>query len=198
MLNTHEMNLDNSGTNEGIMVGTNSGTINYLVKEPVKISSMISSVVKILSSTCIEDEDSDVSLDIDTFRPDKKIEHNCVIKYKEIVQEHAIYYTHSDDILNVFDDSNIGSKGKILRCVRNWYLESKGQLLLECQRNHDSEIDTIRRNADFLIESVILKIKQSIFDSNDVSEISMEEIEIGITCFVCYCFMKCKILEKPT
>ncbi|MGP0584389.1 hypothetical protein, partial [Paenibacillus timonensis] len=124
-------------------------------------------------------------------------QYNCVIKYKEIVQEHAIYYSHSEDILNAFDDSNIGSKGKILRCVRNWYLESKGQLLLEYHHSRESQIDLIRKNADFLVENVINKIKQSILDTHDINEASIEEIEVGVTCFVCYCFMKCKILEKP-
>lgn len=195
MLNRRE--IENSGTNDGVIVGANFGTINNLINVPVKISSMISSVVKSLSNTCIEDEDYDGVLDIDTFKPDRKIKYNCVVKYKEIVREHAIYYSHSDDVLNILDDSNIGSKGKILRCVRNWYLESKGQLFLEFQLSDNSEIDIIRRNADFLIESVITKMKNSIYESNDVSEFSMEEIEIGIICFVCYCFMKCKILEKP-
>ncbi|MGP0585705.1 hypothetical protein, partial [Paenibacillus timonensis] len=98
MLNPREVNLDNSGLNEGIIVGENSGTINFLLREPVKVSSMISNLVKILSACVEDDEDSDGMMDTSPFRPDEKIQYNCVIKYKEIVQEHAIYYSHSEDI----------------------------------------------------------------------------------------------------
>lgn len=195
MLNPGEMNIDNSGANEGIIIGLNSGPINYMIKEPVKIYSMISSVVKTLSSVCVDDENLEYIENLEAFRLEQKMEYNSIIKYKEIIQEHAIYYTHCEDMLNIFDDSNIGSKSKILRCVRNWYLERKGQLILESQNNDITDIDVIRMNADSIIDGVIFKMKQNIYDSNPL--ISIEEIEIGIICFVCYSFMKCKILEKP-
>jgi hypothetical protein len=197
MLKPNNMKVDNSGTNEGVLVGINTGTINYLLQEAIKIPSLISSVVKTLGSVCIEDDTVVPSLDLSTYKPDEKIEYNCVIKYKEIIKEHAAYYTYCDDTLNIYDDSNMGSKAKILRCVRNWYLESKGQMLLELKKSKDADIDKIRNNADFLIESVINKIKQVIYESNNIIDSNIEEITIGITCFVCYCFMKCKILEKP-
>lgn len=195
--NTNNQKIDNSGTNEGVLVGVNTGTINYLLQETIKVPSLVSSVVKTLGSICIGDEDVEPILNLSTFRPDEKIEYNCVIKYKEIIKEHATYYTFCDDTLNIYDDSNMGSKAKILRCVRNWYLESKGQLFLELKESTETDIEKIRNNADFLIESVINKAKNTVYESGDFVNTNTEEIFLGITCFICYCFMKCKIMEKP-
>lgn len=191
------MKIDNQGTNEGVIVGLNQGTINFLLQEKLKIPSLISSVVKALGSVCVDNDDVESSLDLNMFKPDDKIEYNCVIKYKEIIKEYAAYYTYCDDILNIYDNSNIGSKAKILCCVKFWYLESKGQKLLELKKSSATDIEKIRDNADFFIESVINKIKQIIYASANLDDTNFEEILLGITCFVCYCFMKCKILERP-
>ena len=191
------ININNSGTNAGMIVGSNTGTINYLSNQPIRITSMLSSVIKLLGSICIENGDNLESEDLKAFKPDEKLEYNCIIKYKEVIKEHATYYSICDEKLNVFDDSNLGSKAKILRCVRNWYLESRGQLLLELKGRSLKDIEKIRNNADKLIDAVINKMKNTIFESANIVDATHEEILLGITCFVCYCFMECKIMERP-
>jgi hypothetical protein len=82
MLKPSNMKIDNQGTNEGVIVGLNQGTINFLLQEKLKIPSLISSVVKALGSVCVDNDDVESSLDLNMFKPDDKIEYNCVIKYK--------------------------------------------------------------------------------------------------------------------
>ncbi len=197
MINKSIATINNSGTNNGAQVAVNYGTINLNLSESKKLPSLISSIVKSLSSACIEIEDYDSVTDLSAFKPDEKIRYNDVIKYKQIIIEHSTYFTPCDSIMDIFDDSNLGSKAKILHCVKNWYQECKGQLLLELKNYKETDIEKIRNNSDLLIDSVKAKITDAVYSSCDVGNISIEEISIGITCFTCYCFMKCKILEKP-
>lgn len=191
------MDIDNSGINEGVMVANNSGNIIYMpIQEPRKITSLISVVVNSLGSKCMEVDFTHSPGTLREFKPDEKLEYNCVIKYKYVIKEFSAYYFYCDSILNVYDNSNLGSKARILKCIHMWYLEEKGELLLSLKDIEKTEIEKIQDNADYLIDKVKTRIVD-IVQNADSNESCIEDMEIGITCFVCYCFMECKILEKP-
>ncbi|PWJ48100.1 hypothetical protein [Faecalicatena contorta] len=191
-----KIEVDNSGTNKGVVVGTNEGIINLTLNETKKIPSLISTIIKNLGTECADFDIPETELDFDPFKPDEKLEYNCVIKYKEIIKEYSVYYTLCDNRLNVYDNSNSRSKKKILRCIKTWYLTEKGEVLLKLKSEKATDIEKVRANADKLIDSVKERIKEAVMNS-DVQEISVEDLELGIACFVCYSFMECKILEKP-
>jgi len=196
MARNEKMDIDNTGVNQGVMVGNNSGNIYMTLNETIKIPSLISRVVKSLGATCA-DLDTPYSPDILTeFKPDDKLEYNRIIKYKYIIKEFSMYYMHCDNILNVYDDSNFGSKTRILKCVHMWYLEEKGRLLFFLKDSVKEDIEIIQENADYLIESIKEKVK-NVIDNSGIDDTFVEDMEIGIACFICYCFMECKILEKP-
>lgn len=67
----------------------------------------------------------------------------------------------------------------------------------ENRESGESEINIIRKNADRIIDMVNDKIYDVVVNSKGVEEADREGIELGISCFTCYCFMECKILEKP-
>lgn len=190
------MDLDNSGINQGVMVANNSGNIYMTIQETRKIPSLISVVVKSLGNTCMEVDFTNSTCTLMEFKPDEKLEYNRVIKYKYVIKEFSVYYLYCDNILNVYDNSNLGSKARILKCIHMWYLEEKGNLLLSLKDMEKTEIEKIQDNADYLIDKVKARIVD-IVQNADFNESCIEDIEIGITCFVCYCFMECKILEKP-
>lgn len=196
MSKNSEVSVDNRGDNSGILVAMNTGTINYQLKNTVRIPSQIATIVKTLGTVCIDDDDMK-PFNLAVFKPDEKIEYNCVIKYSEIIKEYAIYFSQCEDAMNVYDNSNIGSKNRILRCVRNWYLKFKGELLLLFKNDAQQDIEIVRCNADSLIDKVSEMIKDIILQSSNSFETNHEDMELGIICFVCYSFMKCKILEKP-
>ncbi len=196
-MTNNEFRIENSGDNQGIIVGQNTGTINISIKRVVKIPSLISTVVKSLGEICSQDEYNENVDNLQEYRPDEKIEYNCVIKYKEIINDFSAYYAVCDNHLNVYDDSNIRGKAKILKCVRLWYLQAKGEIVAENIQSGRSEIEIVRQNSDRIIDMVKSRIYDAVVGAKEFDTMYMEDIELGIECFTCFCFMECKILERP-
>lgn len=191
----NDYSIDNSGRNEGVIVAQNNGNIDISIQKAVKIPSLISTIVKSLGEVCSYDESR--STVPQEFKPDEKIEYNFVIKYKEIIKNYAAFYNTCENYLNVYDDSNIRGKAKILNCVHLWYMNAKGDVLLENKDIGKSDIEIVRENSDRLIDMVKDKISETVMSSSIIETTYIEDMDIGITCFTCFCFMKCKILEKP-
>ena len=196
MSKNSEVGIDNSGDNSGVIVAMNTGIINYQFQNRKKIPSKLAIIVKILGAACADEDDSQ-SLSFAAFKPDEKIQYNCVIKYDQIIREYATYFSQCEEAMNVYDNSSMGSKRRILRCIRNWYLEFKGELLRLFKDDNKQDIEIVRSNADVLIDKISQKVRDIILQSSNSIELDHEDMELGITSFVCYCFMKCKILEKP-
>lgn len=196
MLND-KYSIQNSGENSGVMVGSNSGSINVTLSKAVKIPSLIPNLVKLLGNICIEEEYSSSDASTQEFKPDDKIEYNGVIVYREIIKEFSAYYFTCDRYLNVYDDSHIRGKAKILKCVHMWYLRAKGQVLSEKKKSGKNEMDIVRENSDRIIDMVKDQILRVVQESGEMETTYKEDMELGIACFTCYCFMECKILEKP-
>ena len=179
----NDYKIDNSGSNQGLIVGENKGNIQVSIKNVVRIPSLISAVVKSLGEVCSSD-DIESTFDSKEFKPDEKIEYNHVIKYKDIIRCFSAYYSICERYLNAYDDSNMRGKAKILNCVYSWYMKERGTIL-------------IRQNSDKIIDMVQDKIFETVKASNEIDIMYIEDMELGVTCFTCYCFMECKILEKP-
>lgn len=192
-----QITLENVGNNSGAIVGINNGTLFFNSNNVEKIPSLISKVVKAMADLEDPYASSNLYLSNIPFTPEEKIKYNSVVKYKDIIKEYSTYYIYCEEILNVYDNSNIGSKSKILRCVRNWYLEEKGELLKNNQELKLNEIEIIRANSDYLVDLVKGKIYDISMRFSNVEDLCVEDIELGVICFTCYCFMECKILEKP-
>lgn len=188
--------IDNSGNNQGLIIGENTGNIEVSITSVMRMPSLISTVVKSLGDVCVNDNIKS-NYDSKVFKPDEKIEYNCVIKYKDIIKYFSSYYFICEEFLNTYDNLNMRGKAKILNCIYLWYMKAKGTVLLENKDINKSEIDIIRKNADKLIDMVQEDIYETVKASDEMNIMYKEDIELGIACFTCYCFMECKILEKP-
>lgn len=195
MIKKEEYQIENSGYNQGLMFANNEGNINVILQQAVKIPSLISTVVATLGNICSEMEMSSGNDDYRKYTPDDKIEYNCVIKYKDIIKYYSAYYFTCEKHLNAYDDSNIRGKAKILGCVHEWYMEAKGDILLRNRDSKKAEIDIVRENSDDIIDMVKERILRAVMDSHE--SMYREDMVQGIACFTCFCFMECKILEKP-
>lgn len=193
----NDYKVENSGDNQGLIIGQNTGNITVSLQKAVKIPSLISTVVKSLGVVCSTEDFQTSNANPQEFKPDEKIEYNCVIRYRDIIKEFSAYYSICEKYLNAYDDSNIRGKAKILRCVHLWYLDAKGEVLAENKDSDKSEIELVRQNSDRIIEVVKNKIYQTVENSNEIDTMYIEDLELGIACFTCFCFMECKILEKP-
>ena len=199
MAKIDETVINNSGFNQGVLVANNSGNINITYNKTKITPSLIARIVKVIANVCCDENyNSDSSDDLLVYKPDEKLEYNKVIKYKYIFEELSTYYSHCHSILNEYDDFNLDSKSKILKCIHLWYLEEKGNLLLSLKNNNDrTDIEKILDNADLLIDKIKARILEAVKNNNDIDAFCLEDMELGTTCFVCYCFIECKILEKP-
>lgn len=193
----NQTSIESNGTNNGVIVANNSGIINLDCEKVVRLPSLISGIVKAMSNLEEPDIEDINSIDLKPYKPGDKIEYNHIIKYKDIIKEYSGYYTYCNETMNIFDNSNLGSKRKILRLVYNWYLEAKGEVIRENQDKKISDIEIIRANSDRLIDSVKEKIYDISIKHSPDSSTCVEDIELGVICFTCFCFMECKILEKP-
>lgn len=117
--------IENSGENNGLIVGDNTGTINLSIQRAIQIPSLISTVVKSLGEICSSDEYSECLERFQDYRTDEKIEYNGVVKYKNIIQEFSVYYSTCDKHLNIYDDSNI--QGKDFKMCSFMVLTSQGR-----------------------------------------------------------------------
>ena len=189
------INLENTGTNPGIMVGQNFGSITLQMQNQVKMPSHIGTIVKSLGSVSINSLKS-TDLSLLEFKPEDKLTYNCVIQYRGIIEEYAKYYPICDDVMNLYDNSNLGSKNRILLWIKTCYLEHKGELM-KTKGKDELEIDVIRGKADDLISKVIQHVRETVLQSAESNDTKQEDLDYGIYCFTCYCFMECHILEKP-
>lgn len=148
------------------------------IQKAVRIPSLIATIVKSLGRVCSDDEGrSDVPKE---FKPDEKITYNRVIKYRDIIKNFATFYNVCEEYLNAYDDSNIRGKAKILNCVHLWYLDVKGDLLLENKDSGKSDIEIIQENSDRLITNVRDKIYETVEKSQIVDEIYIEDMQYSI------------------
>lgn len=186
--------VENNGENSGAMVGINNGIINVNTS-PRPSPSLLYPVIKAMAE--LDDSNLDSINEIRyPFKPEDKLDYNAVIKYRELFTEYAIYYTICSQIIDDFDNSNYGIKKKILRHIRDTYMITKGALLQEKKSEGLSDIEIIKQNSDSIIDSIYEKIYDIVVSSSD-GQSTIEEIDIGIKCFLCYSFLECKILEKP-
>lgn len=192
----NDYKIDNRGNNQGLIIGENTGNIEFTINSAGKIPSLMSIIIKSLGDVYF-DEDIGSTFDSKKFKVDEKIEYNCVHKYKDVIRYFAAYYPVCEEFLNAYDDSNMRGKAKILNCIYLWYMKAKGAILLENKDIGKNDIDIIKENSDKLIDMVQNEIYETVKASDEMDIMYKEDMELGIACFTCYCFMKCKILEKP-
>lgn len=193
----NEYTIENNGDNHGVIIGQNNGNINISIQKVVKIPSLISTLVTKLGEICNEIDYNNNINNFQEYNPKEKIKYNCVVKYDEIIKEFSAYYLTCKKHLDIYDDSNINGKAKILKCVRLWYLQEKGKIIKEKKQTGEIDMDVVKQNSDDIIDKVKNKIWNVVIESPEFANLCREDIELGVECFTCFCFMECKILEKP-
>lgn len=203
--------VDNKGENQGVMANEihghvdNSRTYNVILPEREKqrkLPSLIPQIVEALADLTVLPEDEIDKIykvnieDLTSYDIPKKITHNNLIQYKDVIEEYSQYGRICEEAFNIVDNSMMGAKGKILRDIRHLYRNFKGQLLRQNQDSKLEEIDIIRKNADLIIDMIKDELEKRILaDSN--TNILVEDLEDGLIRILCYSFVECKILEKP-
>lgn len=163
-----------------------------LIKRQLLLQRIIEKIANLTSDDEINMNNVEMPYDISD-----KIEYNNIIVYRQLLEENIIYYDSCNDILNALtDEKGDNCKTRVLRDFKNKYQERIGELIKENGEN--SRINFIRTNSDLIIKEIINLITAKINESVTAADILyQEDVDFGVTTFVCYCFYECKILENP-
>jgi len=205
------VSIDNSGENQGVMADQiigqvdNSKTYNIILtdrEKQNKLPSLIPQIVEALAElTVLPEQEIDriykVKIeDLKSYDIPKKITHNNLILYKDVIKEYSQYGRICEEAFNIVDNSMIGAKGKILRDMRHLYRKFKGELIRANRDTCLEEMDIVRQNADLIIDMIKDELEVRILEDCN-SNIFKEDLEDGLIRILCYSFVECKILEKP-
>ena len=198
MLDKKESTLNNQGSNDGLQVGINNGSI--IIQAKAKTISILSQVIKNISKNIAVNEEVDLkNKNLIPFKIEEKIKHNIILKYKRKFEKYKMYYSICDQVLNMFDDSLTNNKEKLLNNINDMYNDVIGEFIYEkqCREEIYDDIDNIdlikeEKLADKIIDLVMDKLRKRLGD--DILE---EDKDFGLNIIMCYAFVKCKILEKP-
>jgi len=127
------------------------------------------------------------------YKINTKLDHNCLIKYRYLVEERFDWY-HVEEIFGKLDKSS--NKGDTIKGeINSTYIEIVGDLKVKNKGVPDIEI--IRENADAIIDHVITNLVELVIKTKNKGYLSIEQIRQGIRHIVAFCIVDCKVLEEP-
>lgn len=145
------------------------------------------------------DPDSETNNNHDLPNPDEKLIFNNVKVFSEDIVDCIGFLSLVEEQIDAIDDESPGAKNKFLRAINNNYKNHRRQLLIRedvAIKDKSSVISTIRKNSDLLLQEVT----ESILDNAriDFHASPVEDVRDSATLIVCYGFINCKILERPS
>lgn len=190
-------NYMNSGVNNGVIAKTIYGGVTMLDPSLKKrIPTILPSFIEKLSKL-IDNEEVDLNSNTipHAYEIDKKMKHNSLIKYQNLIEDYGAYYRTCDKALNSLDDLKPNQKVKILTSVNEKYKEIRRQIISD-EEAIESDIDKIRKNSDLIMDILVINLSNYIKENYDDEDFYTEDLELSIPVFLCYAFAECKVLEN--
>lgn len=132
-----------------------------------------------------------------SYEINEKINYNNVIKYKDIIKKYSAYYSICDNALNQIDNTLVGSKSKIFSSINDRYLIIKGDHLKKRSQDNIPIMNVVKESSDLIMDEMVNFYMEFIMNIENMDNYNYEDIEINIIALIIYCFIECKILEKP-
>lgn len=156
---------------------------NLISKNPSALNIVIGSLGRTLFDSTSTTEPSSAP------DPEKKILYNNVILYKPIMEEYKVYQGKLNKTYEEIEKQGSTKKEYVLLNIKNAYLNEKKKY---------KDIESIRANADNIIENVEAKLWETIENSSNTnSHLPIEAIQISLYVILVDAFMRCNILEEP-
>lgn len=147
--------------------------------DPAKIDSILTDIINILSN--IEPKLDSQELTIDSFAINEKIEFNDLGSIREMINEYSIYGQRLDEIYSEFDKQGKAKSFFVLQTIRKQFLTIKNRL----------------KNPDEIFYEIAKNIRESILQSRNFSELSVEELDFCVDILIVDAFIRCKIFDNP-
>jgi hypothetical protein len=156
---------------------------NILVKNPSALNIVVGFVGNRIFDDTVTEEPTNAPDTSD------KILYNNVILFKPVIQEYAVYQGKLNKLYEEIEKQGSTKKEFVLLNIKTIYLKEKGKY---------KNLEGIRTNADIIIENVENELWKIIENSsNQILNLPIEAIKIGLLIIMVDAFMRCNILEEP-
>lgn len=179
--------------NKTVNVERNAGNIIIGVSPEYEISSAINELLKSLAK-------KPFSFKKKRRRPSSetvvKIEHNNLKSKSHIIKQYLDHSSKVEEAYSEIDSLITFGKDTILQNLNDLYylaLDAVDIDYLAC----DVDIEKVRRNSEFILDFIIQKLKNSVFESKNTPAYK-EHVELGVNVVVAHAFIECIIMENPT
>ena len=125
-----------------------------------------------------------------------KIEHNNLKSKSHIIKQYLDHSSKVEEAYSEIDSLITFGKDTILQNLNDLYylaLDAVDIDYLAC----DVDIEKVRRNSEFILDFIIQKLKNSVFESKNTPAYK-EHVELGVNVVVAHAFIECIIMENPT
>jgi hypothetical protein len=146
----------------------------------IKLDSNLAVIINILSKQDLSD--IDISVEINRFDIDRKMDYNELSETKMIIEDYAIHYAHVNKKYKEFDSQGVNKSFSVLQSIRKTYIQ-------EC-------VNTTNK-ADYIFLRVIKKVKEKVIRSANYIEIPIDELDLCVNILVVDSFIRCKIFKNP-
>jgi hypothetical protein len=194
-------NSENSSVNQTINGDNNTQVIQEIVvnkeyfdsiilgKYPSIIHQVVFRLFEVISS------DLPTNNGVPEYLPEDKIEHNRVLKYKDVIHAYGEYTQFLDSAYDSLESDTPGRRRRFLFYIHSQYLRLVG--ILRSGDPAKAKIDLIRDNADRILEDMINVLMISMASDRELPNVTKEELVVCIETIICHAFVECKILENP-
>lgn len=194
-----------SATEHGVAIGgSNNGQIIsatnlVMLPTPEALPSMTSQLAVVIVSILGQDEGAPVARpSVDAFKITDKLSHNSLVRYRPLIESYGDYAHIVERCYSAIEESQPGVKTRFLKIVQSRYVEERATLLHVERTSGLAPIEVIRANADYLFESLQVRLKNEHAGSNLAQSIYSEEAESSINMLLGHAFVECRIFEKPS
>ena len=125
-----------------------------------------------------------------------KIEHNNLKSKSHIIKQYLDHSSKVEEAYSEIDSLITFGKDTILQNLNDLYylaLDAVDIDYLTC----DVDIEKVRENSEFILDFIIQKLKNSVFESKNTPAYK-EHVELGVNVVVAHAFIECIIMENPT
>lgn len=144
----------------------------------VKLDSNLATIINILSKE--QWDESDNTMDVNSFEIDKKITFNDLKSKSDLIKEYSVYHTKVDQKYSEFDSMGVNKSKSVLELIRRLYLDIKN-----------------KNDADTIFSLVIDGVIEKVLNSNNFQQIPIDELELCVDILAVDAFIRCKIFENP-
>ena len=145
-------------------------------------SSHLSMIINAIADISLEgDQYTETSAEV--FNIEEKINYNCIVRYKFLIENNKIYYAQVASLYSELEKQGSFRQENLLRNINQIYLRTKGKYLV----NGDDQ------KADNILDDV----EEELINSIEIQNTSYDDIQFGVSVIMVDAFMRCKILEAP-